>query len=156
MTTRGLFPTLTADEAASLIPHGAMVGVGGFTPAGAPKAVPRTLARRARELYDAGTPFQVRLLSRASTGTACEDELGTAEAVKWRAPYLTSTPLSQQANAGKLDFVDMHLSHVSQVDLEGFLGRLDYAVIDATEITPRRQGLPHDRNRQRTDLSPVR
>src|SRR3954453_16314987 len=130
------YRTLTAEEAAELIPDGAMVGVGGFTPAGSPKAVPRALARRARALHQAGTPFQIRLLSGASTGEACDDELGRAEAICWRAPYLTSAPLRQLANAGKLDFVDMHLSHVAQVVLEGFLGPIDVAVVEATEVTP--------------------
>ena len=37
------FPVLTAEEAAEMIPNGAMVAVGGFTPAGSPKAVPRRL-----------------------------------------------------------------------------------------------------------------
>ncbi|HEX8200188.1 MAG TPA: succinate CoA transferase [Isosphaeraceae bacterium] len=129
------YPTLTAEEAAELIPHEAMVAVGGFTPAGAPKAVPRALARRARALHQAGEPFQIKLLSGASTGEACDDELGLAEAISWRAPYLTSAPLRQLANTGRLDFVDMHLSHVAQMVLEGFLGRIDVAIIEATEIT---------------------
>src|SRR4051812_25802164 len=108
------YATMTAEEAAAMIPHGAMVAVSGFTPAGSPKAVPRALAHRARALHEAGAPFQIRMLSGASTGVACDDELGRADAVSWRAPYLTSPPLRQQANAGKLEFIDMHLSHVSQ------------------------------------------
>src|SRR6185437_15986295 len=119
-----------------LIPPGAMVGVSGFTPAGAPKAVPRALARRAKALHDAGTPFQIRLLSGASTGAACDDELADAEAVSWRAPYITSPPMRQLANTGKIEFVDMHLSHVAQAVMEGFLGPIDFAIIEATEITP--------------------
>jgi succinate CoA transferase len=112
-----------------------MVGVRGFTPAGAPKAVPRALAARARELHESGEPFQIRLLSGASTGAACDDELGLAKAVSWRAPYMTSAPLRKLANSGGLDFVDMHLSHVSQMVMEGFLGRLDFAIVEATDIT---------------------
>jgi succinate CoA transferase len=135
MAMGNYFPTLTAEEAAELIPHGAMVGVSGFTPAGAPKAVPRALAQRARALHAAGQPFQIRLLSGASTGAACDDELGLAEAISWRAPYMTSAPLRKLANTGRLDFVDMHLSHVSQMIMEGFLGRVDFAVIEATDIT---------------------
>src|SRR4051795_13298555 len=127
MTTIEPYPTLTPEEAAELIPHGAMVGVSGFTPAGAPKAVPRALARRARACHEAGEPFQIRILSGASTGAACDDELGAAEAVSWRAPYMTSAPMRKLANSGRLDFVDMHLSHVSQMVMEGFLGRVDYA-----------------------------
>ncbi len=136
MATGNLFPILTAEEAAELIPHGAMVGVSGFTPAGAPKAVPRALAERARALHSAGTPFQIRLLSGASTGAACDDALGLAEALSWRAPYMTSGPLRKLANSGRLDFVDMHLSHVSQMVMEGFLGTVDFAIVEATEITP--------------------
>jgi succinate CoA transferase len=129
------YTTLTADEAAALIPNAAMVAVGGFTPAGAPKAVPRALARRAQQLHQAGIPFQIKLLSGASTGAACDDELARAEAVSWRAPYMTSVPMRELANTGKLEFVDMHLSHVSQAVMEGFLGSIDFAVVEATEIT---------------------
>ncbi|MGE3818068.1 MAG: succinate CoA transferase [Isosphaeraceae bacterium] len=136
MSTSRNFPTLAAEEAAELIPHGALVGVSGFTPAGSPKAVPRALARRARALHQEGREFQVRLVSGASTGPSCDDELGAADALSWRAPYLTSAPLRKQANDGSLDFVDMHLSHVSQMILGGFLGKVDVAIVEATEITP--------------------
>jgi acyl-CoA hydrolase len=136
MATSKTYPSLTANEAAGLIPNGAMVAVSGFTPAGAPKAVPRALAKRARELHQAGTAFQVKLLSGASTGEACDDELAGAEAVSWRAPYITSAPMRQLANTGKIEFVDMHLSHVAQAVMEGFLGTIDFAIIEATEITP--------------------
>jgi succinate CoA transferase len=112
-----------------------MVGVSGFTPAGSPKAVPRALASRARALHEAGEPFEIRLLSGASTGAACDDELASARAVSWRAPYITSVPMRQLANSGQLDFVDMHLSHVPQMVMEGFLGSIDFAIIEATEVT---------------------
>jgi succinate CoA transferase len=135
MAMGNFFPTLTPEEAAELIPHGAMVGVSGFTPAGSPKAVPRALAARAKALHEAGKPFQIRLLSGASTGAACDDELGLAEALSWRAPYMTSAPLRKLANTGRLDFVDMHLSHVAQMVMEGFLGKVDYAIIEATDVT---------------------
>jgi succinate CoA transferase len=130
------FPTLTAEEAAELIPTGAMVGVSGFTPAGSPKAVPSALARRARTLHEAGQPFQIRLLSGASTGEACDDALAETDAVSWRAPYITSAPMRKLANAGKLDFIDMHLSHVAQMVAGGILGPMDVAIVEATEVTP--------------------
>ena len=132
---RVTYPTMTAEEAAELIPDGAMVAVGGFTIAGSPKAVPRALAARANRLHAAGQSFRIRLLSGASTGESCDDALAQAEAVSWRAPYMTSAPMREQANAGKLDFVDMHLSHVSQIVLEGFLGDIDVAIIEASEVT---------------------
>ena len=43
--------------------------------------------------------------------------------------------MRELANTGKLDFVDMHLSHVAQAVMEGFLGSIDFAVVEATEIT---------------------
>ncbi|MBV8317723.1 MAG: acetyl-CoA hydrolase, partial [Planctomycetaceae bacterium] len=103
--------------------------------AGSPKAVPRALAHRARALHEVGEAFQIRLLSGASTGKACDDALGDAEAVGWRAPYLTSAPMRRHANTGRVEFIDMHLSHVSQLILEGILGRIDFAIVEATEIT---------------------
>jgi propionyl-CoA:succinyl-CoA transferase len=133
---RKSFARLTAEEAAARIPDGAMVAVGGFTPAGAPKAVPRALAERARQYHQTGRAFKIRLLSGASTGAACDDELARAEAVSWRAPYMTSAPMRALVNSGKLDFVDMHLSHVAQCVMEGFLGPIDFAIVEATDITP--------------------
>ena len=135
-TAKNTYTTMTPDEAAALIPNGAMVAVSGFTPAGVPKAVPRALAQRAKQLHESGTAFQVKLLSGASTGKACDDELARAEAVSWRAPYMTSAPMRELANTGKVEFVDMHLSHVAQTVMEGFLGTIDFAIVEATEITP--------------------
>jgi len=129
------YPVLTPEEAAALIPDGAMVAVGGFTTAGAPKAVPKALAARARQLHAAGKPFRIKLISGASTGESCDDELARADAVSWRAPYMTSVPMREQANTGRIEFVDMHLSHVAQIVMEGFLGPIDVAIVEATEIT---------------------
>jgi acetyl-CoA hydrolase len=80
------FPTLTAEEAADLIPDGALVAFSGFTAAGAAKAVPRALAARACQLHEAGRPFQVRVLTGASTGAGIDDALAEADAIRWRAP----------------------------------------------------------------------
>ena len=63
-------------------------------------------------------------------------KLVVAEAVSWRAPYITSAPMRQLANTAKIEFVDMHLSHVAQTVMEGFLGPIDFAIIEATEVTP--------------------
>jgi len=130
------FPTLTAEEAAELIPDGALVGTSGFTPAGSPKVVPAALARRARALHEKGERFQVRLLTGASTGAMCDDALAEADAISWRAPYLTSAPLRKLANAGKVDFIDMHLSHVAQMTAGGFFGEMDVAIVEAVDVSP--------------------
>ena len=130
------FPNLTAEEAAELIPHGAMVAFSGFTPAGAAKDVPSALARRARVLHEAGQPFQIRVLTGASTGRSLDDALAEADAISWRAPYQTSAPLRERINDGRVAYVDMHLSHVPQSVLFGFFGKIDVAVIEANRVTP--------------------
>jgi succinate CoA transferase len=136
MIGKSPFPVLTAEEAAELFPHGATVAFSGFTPAGAAKDVPRALAGRACRLHDAGQPFQIRVLTGASTGHSIDDALAEADAISWRAPFQTSAPLRQRINDGRVAFVDMHLSHVPQAVLHGHCGPIDFAVIEATEVTP--------------------
>lgn len=135
MAPRSRYPTLTAEEAAEQIPNGALVAFSGFTPAGAAKAVPRALASQARRLHEAGQPFQVRVLTGASTGASLDDALAEADAICWRAPYQSSRPLRQRINDGRVAFVDMHLSHVPQSVLFNFFGPIDVAIIEATEVT---------------------
>ena len=129
------FPRLAAEEAAEFIQDGTLVALSGFTAAGAAKAVPRALADRAHQLHALGRPFQVRVLTGASTGSSIDDALAEAEAVSWRAPYQSSLPLRKQINDGRVEFVDMHLSHVPQSVLFGFLGKIDVAVVEAAEVT---------------------
>jgi propionyl-CoA:succinyl-CoA transferase len=135
MTTNNVFPRLTPVEAASLIPNGATVGFSAFTPAGAAKAVPRALAQRARELHAAGEEFKIRVLTGASTGPGLDEELAQANAISWRAPYQSSKTLRKRVNAQEAEFVDMHLSHVPQMLHFGFFGNLDFAVIEAVDVT---------------------
>src|SRR5262249_44080738 len=91
---------------------------------------------RARKLHAAGQPFQISVLTGASTGASLDDALAEADAIRWRAPYQSSGPLRERINDGRVAFVDMHLSHVPQSVLFGFFGPVDVAVIEATEATP--------------------
>jgi succinate CoA transferase len=136
MTGTRSFPVLTAEEAAELIGHGSTVAFSGFTPAGAAKAVPRALAARAGRLHEGGHPFQVRVLTGASTGRSLDDALAEADAISWRAPYQSSVPLRKRINDGRVAFVDMHLSHLPQAVLSGFFGKVDMAVVEVSEVTP--------------------
>ncbi len=135
-TMAGTFPTLTAEEAAKLIPNGATVGFSGFTPAGSAKAVPTALAARARELHDQDKPFQIRALTGASTGKSLDDALANADAISWRSPYQSSKALRQRINEQQCQFVDMHLSHVPQTVAFGFFGKINFAVVEAVDVTP--------------------
>jgi propionyl-CoA:succinyl-CoA transferase len=130
------FAHVTAEEAASLVRHDTLVGFSGFTPAGAAKLVPRALATRAAALHERGEPFQIRVITGASTGPDIDDRLCEAGAMSWRAPYQSSIPLRKQINTGQIAFVDLHLSHVPQALLEGFFGPLDLAIIEATDLSP--------------------
>ncbi len=129
------FPILTADEAAEHIRNGMTIGFSGFTPAGAAKAVPRALAERAKRIHERGEPFQVRVMTGASTGKDLDEALAEAKAVSWRTPYQSSKTLRSQLNTDQTDFVDLHLSHLPQMVAEGFLGKVDVAVIEATDVT---------------------
>jgi propionyl-CoA:succinyl-CoA transferase len=129
------YPILTPDEAASYIKDGNTVSFSGFSPAGAAKVVPRAIALRARDEHEKGNPFKVKVLTGASSGRIIDDELAQAHAVSWRAPYQSGSELRRQINRQEVEYVDMHLSHVPQAVAEGFFGRIDVAVVEATEIT---------------------
>ncbi len=129
------FPILTPEAAVAGLKHGDTVSFSGFTPAGAAKVVPRALADRARGEHRVGREFKVRVLTGASSGQVIDDELAEAESVAWRAPYQSGAAMRRQINAGSVEYVDMHLSHVPQAAQFGFFGRIDLAVVEATEVT---------------------
>ena len=129
------FPILTADEAADMIQNGQIIGFSGFTAAGAAKAVPFALAQKARREHEAGRPFAVGVLTGASTGKSLDGALAEAEAISFRAPYQGNPTLRKQINAGKVRFVDMHLSAVAQQVRYGFLGKISWAVVEACDVT---------------------
>ncbi len=128
------FPRMTAEEAAELILHNQTVAFSGFTAAGSAKALPRALAKQAKEIHKQGDPFKLRVMTGASTGKL-DDLLAEAEAVSWRAPYQSSRAMRNLINRQEIEFTDMHLSHLPQAVLFGFLGNVDWAVIEASEIT---------------------
>lgn len=136
MSPRSRYPVLSPDEAAAHISHGATVTFSGFGAAASAKAVPKALAARARDLHAQGKPFKIRVLTGASTDENLDEELARAQAISWRAPYQSSPSLRKQINEQQVEYVDMHLSHVPQAVIFGFFGRIDFAVVEATEITP--------------------
>ena len=129
------FPILTADEAADLIQNGQNIGFSGFTAAGAAKAVPFALAQKARREHDAGKPFKVGVLTGASTGKSLDGALAEAEAISFRTPYQSNPTLRKQINSGAVKFFDMHLSTVAQSARYGALGKVNWAVVEACDMT---------------------
>ena len=127
---------MTAEEAAAHIKDGYTVGLSGFTPAGTPKAVTLALAKQAEEEHQAGKPFQINLLTGASTGQSADGALALAHALRFRAPYTTNPDYRAAVNNGEIDYEDIHLSEMAQEIRYGFLGHVNTAIIEACDITP--------------------
>ena len=121
-------------EAAQLIKNGDTLGLSGFTPAGAPKAVTRELAKIAEAEHEAGREFKVNLLTGASTGQSTDGVLSLAKAINYRAPYTTNGDFRKCVNAGEIHYTDLHLSHMAQEIRYGFYGNVDVAIIEVCAI----------------------
>lgn len=133
---------ITADEAAAMIRDQDTIGFSGFTPAGAAKAIPSALARRAKQEHDAGRPLKIGVVTGASTGQSLDGELALADAISWRTPYQSNKHLRASINAGKTRFFDMHLSTLPQQVRYGFLGKFQWAVVEACDVTEDGQIIP--------------
>lgn len=127
-------PELSADEAASLVHDKQTIGFSGFTPAGAAKIIPRAIARRAEAEHEAGRPFKIGVVTGASTGPSLDSALAKAEAVAWRTPYQSSKELRASINKGETKFFDMHLSQLPPYVRSGFLGKFDWAIVEACDV----------------------
>ncbi len=125
----------TAEEAAALIPAGATVGMSGFTGAGYPKAVPQALARRIAAANAAGEGMKVSVWTGASTAPELDGALAEAEGIELRLPYQSDPAMRREINAGRMEYLDIHLSHVAQMVWQDFLGPLDIAVVEVSGIT---------------------
>ena len=112
---------VSADEAASYIHHGDVVGFSGFTPAGAPKAVPAAIAKRAEALHAEGKEFKIGMYTGASTGGSLYGALARANAVLFRTPYQSNKDMRAALNDGRISYFDMHLSTLAQELRAGFL-----------------------------------
>ena len=129
------YPKLTAAEAAELIQDGQTVAFSGFTPAGAPKDVPKAIGERAKKFHAEGKPFQIGVITGASTGRSLDGSLALADAVKFRTPYQSDPNLRKSINEGRTQFFDMHLSMAPQNVRYGFLGPVHVAVVEACDVS---------------------
>src|SRR6478672_5234284 len=124
----------TASEAAACIAPGETVAVSGFTGAGYPKSVPQALAARMQQSHAQGDPFRVRLLTGASTAPELDGALAKVEGMEMRLPYQSDPTVRRCINEGRIDYVDIHLSHVAQYTWFGFFGDVDVAIIEVAAI----------------------
>jgi len=125
---------MSADEAAALIRSGEQIGMSGFTGSGYPKAVPISLARRIADANFRGQKFQVSVFTGASTGPELDGALAMAGGIHLRLPYQSDPETRKRINAGEMDYMDVHLSHVAQFVEYGFLGKLDVALIEVAAV----------------------
>jgi succinyl-CoA:acetate CoA-transferase len=126
---------MTAEQAAAFIAPGAHVGMSGFTGAGYPKAVPAALVDRMSEAKQRDKRFTVSVWTGASTAPDLDGALASVDGIDLRMPYQSDPVTRAKINAGLLDYLDVHLSHVAQMVWEGFFGKLDVAVIEVAGIT---------------------
>ncbi len=125
---------MSADVAAELIRHGDHVGMSGFTGAGYPKAVPAALARHIERANQDGGHFRIGVWTGASTAPELDGALARVGGIEMRLPYQSDPVCRARINAGEMDYIDIHLSHVAQYVWFGFLGRLNVAVVEVAGI----------------------
>jgi succinyl-CoA:acetate CoA-transferase len=127
---------MSADDAAALVPHGANVGMSGFTGSGYPKAVPMALARQIEQAHARGDQRRIGVWTGASTAPELDGALAKVNGIELRLPYQSDPVTRERINAGTMDYIDIHLSHVAQFAWFGFLGHLDVALIEVAAILP--------------------
>src|SRR5665647_485931 len=126
---------ISAEEAASFVHHNNRVGFSGFTPAGAPKIIPKAIAEKAIKEHEAGRQFKIGMFTGASTGDSLDGELSRANAILFRTPYQSNADMRKSMNSGGVPYFDMHLSILAQEMRYGFFGKLDVAIIEVSDVT---------------------
>ncbi|CAF4678285.1 unnamed protein product, partial [Rotaria sp. Silwood2] len=79
--------------------------------------------------------FSINLYTGASTGDELDGVLARTGRLKLKIPYQSHPDLRKLINNGKLNFIDMHLSHVSRYIREGIFPSIDVAIIEACDVT---------------------
>ncbi len=129
-----IYTKMSADEAAALINHGATISVSGFTAAGTPRVVTEALAVKAEKEHAEGRPFKINLFTGALTNECVDEALAKAHAIDRRMPFQGSPAMRAGINSGEINYFDMHLSVVGQYVRYGFLGKIDFCIIEALDI----------------------
>lgn len=130
------FNFITADEAAAMIKHDDTFGLSGFTAPGTPKAVLEAVAKRAEKAHENGEEFKVNVFTGASTNDHVDGILARTNTMGRRAPYQNTPDLRKRINCHDAHYFDRHLSEMAQETRYGYYGKIDYAVIEAADITP--------------------
>lgn len=120
---------MTAEQAASFIEDGMVVGSSGFTKAGDSKAVLPALAERAKK-----EKVKITLMTGASLGHDTDGKLAEAGALSKRMPFQVDRILRNKINAGEVLFIDQHLSEAAELLHNKNLPPIDIAVLEVAFI----------------------
>ncbi|ATW23458.1 acetyl-CoA hydrolase/transferase family protein [Candidatus Formimonas warabiya] len=123
---------MSPNEASLLIKDGMNIATSGFTLSSYPKAVALALVER---LKKSGEKIRIGLYTGASVGEELDGILAQEDFLCRRYPYQTNESLRKRINAGTCAYTDMHLSHFSQYVKNGFVPKVDLAIIEAVAIT---------------------
>lgn len=129
------YKTITAEEAADYIKDGELVGIGGFSSVGVPKAVPAAIARKAEALHEKGIPFKIGLITGGASGEDVDGVLTRAHALSLRTPFQSNRAMRSAINNGEIRYFDLHLSKVAEEVRYGYAGYVDTAIIEAAGFT---------------------
>ena len=115
--------------------RGALIATSGFTTAGYPKVILGAFAQRITASLSPEN-FVIHLYTGASTGDQRDGVLARTGRMELRIPYQShSHPyLRKLINAGKLNFIDMHLNHVGRHIREGIFPPIDVALFKACDV----------------------
>ncbi|MFJ5766208.1 succinate CoA transferase [Lysinibacillus sp. NPDC093210] len=121
---------VSAEEAASWIKDGMVLGMSGFTRAGDVKVVPLALVEKAKT-----ESFKVDVYTGASLGPEVDQYLAEAGVIRKRGPFQGDAGIRNMINSGEVTYVDAHLSHNAELVRQGIIGPIDFAIIEAAAIT---------------------
>ena len=130
-----IYNYISAEEAAHAICNGDTVGIGGFSSVGTPKVVPSALADYAESLHKEGKEFKIGLITSGATGYQVDSKLSKADAVSFRTPFQSNKDMRTAINHCSVQYFDLHLSHIGQDVRYGFLGKINVAIIEVSDIT---------------------
>ena len=127
-------PYLSAQEVASFIKNKDILALGGFAPAGTPKAILPFVAKKALKEHEEGREYKVDLLTGASIGDTSEEAMADAEAIDRRIPFCSNRVIRACYNVGKVQFVDPNLGSHASLMRQGIYGTPTWAIIEAAAI----------------------
>ena len=81
-----------------------------------------------------GETFRIGVWTGASTAPELDGALAKVDGMEMRLPYQSDPTRRRRINAGEMEYIDIHLSHVAQFVWGGFLGNLDVAIVEVAGI----------------------